>query len=66
MLLMDEPTVSMARTERVALMQLSHTLASLLFTEQDMDVVFHSRFQQHEPPIDWIRGPDNQTAYREG
>jgi branched-chain amino acid transport system ATP-binding protein len=45
LLLMDEPTAGMAPTERVALMQLTRTLASLrgiavLFTEHDMDVVF--------------------------
>jgi branched-chain amino acid transport system ATP-binding protein len=45
LLLMDEPTAGMAPTERVALMQLTRTLASqqniaVLFTEHDMDVVF--------------------------
>ncbi len=42
---MDEPTAGMAPTERVALMQLTRTLAAsqgmaVLFTEHDMDVVF--------------------------
>jgi branched-chain amino acid transport system ATP-binding protein len=45
LLLMDEPTAGMAPTERVALMQLTRTLAAsqgmaVLFTEHDMDVVF--------------------------
>jgi branched-chain amino acid transport system ATP-binding protein len=45
LLLMDEPTAGMAPAERVALMQLTRTLASdrgmaVLFTEHDMDVVF--------------------------
>jgi branched-chain amino acid transport system ATP-binding protein len=45
LLLMDEPTAGMAPTERIALMQLTRTLASragiaALFTEHDMDVVF--------------------------
>jgi len=45
LLLMDEPTAGMAPSERVALMQLTRTLASqrgiaVLFTEHDMDVVF--------------------------
>jgi branched-chain amino acid transport system ATP-binding protein len=45
LLLMDEPTAGMAPTERVALMQLTRTLATdrgiaVLFTEHDMDVVF--------------------------
>ena len=45
LLLMDEPTAGMAPGERVALMQLTRTLASrnemaVLFTEHDMDVVF--------------------------
>jgi branched-chain amino acid transport system ATP-binding protein len=44
-LLMDEPTAGMAPAERVALMQLTRSLASrrsiaVLFTEHDMDVVF--------------------------
>jgi branched-chain amino acid transport system ATP-binding protein len=45
LLLMDEPTAGMAPTERVALMQLTRSLATqrdiaVLFTEHDMDVVF--------------------------
>ncbi len=45
LLLMDEPTAGMAPAERIALMQLTRTLASqqkiaVLFTEHDMDVVF--------------------------
>ena len=45
LLLMDEPTAGMAPAERVAMMQLTRTLASargiaVLFTEHDMDVVF--------------------------
>ncbi len=45
LLLMDEPTAGMAPAERVALMQLTRSLATergiaVLFTEHDMDVVF--------------------------
>jgi branched-chain amino acid transport system ATP-binding protein len=45
LLLMDEPTAGMAPTERVALMQLTRSIAAqngtaVLFTEHDMDVVF--------------------------
>jgi len=45
LLLMDEPTAGMARSERRALMQLTADLVrqrqtSVLFTEHDMDVVF--------------------------
>jgi branched-chain amino acid transport system ATP-binding protein len=45
LLLMDEPTAGMAPKERVALMELTATLArarniAVLFTEHDMDVVF--------------------------
>ena len=45
LLLMDEPTAGMAPAERVALMQLTRSLASrqgtaVLFTEHDMGVVF--------------------------
>lgn len=45
LLLMDEPTAGMAPAERMALMQLTRTLAkerrmAVLFTEHSMDVVF--------------------------
>jgi len=45
LLLMDEPTAGMAPAERLALMELVHSLVareglSVLFTEHDMDVVF--------------------------
>ncbi len=45
LLLMDEPTAGMAPSERVALMQLTRSIAAanrtaVLFTEHDMDVVF--------------------------
>ena len=45
LLLMDEPTAGMAPRERIALMELTATLAraqkiAVLFTEHDMDVVF--------------------------
>jgi branched-chain amino acid transport system ATP-binding protein len=45
LLLMDEPTAGMAPGERLALMELTATLArkdniAVLFTEHDMDVVF--------------------------
>ena len=45
LLLMDEPTAGMAPRERIALMQLTADILeqrgiSVLFTEQDMDVVF--------------------------
>lgn len=45
LLLMDEPTAGMAPSERIALMDLTATLArqdniAVLFTEHDMDVVF--------------------------
>ncbi len=45
LLLMDEPTAGMAPEERIALMELTATLAradaiAVLFTEHDMDVVF--------------------------
>lgn len=45
LLLMDEPTAGMAPEERLALMELTATLAradaiAVLFTEHDMDVVF--------------------------
>ena len=46
LLLMDEPTAGMAAAERGALMELAAALArseriAVLFTEHDMDVVFH-------------------------
>ena len=45
LLLMDEPTAGMAPAERVALMELTASIArgsgiAVLFTEHDMDVVF--------------------------
>ena len=46
LLLLDEPTAGMAPRERIALMELAAGIArrgglSVLFTEHDMDVVFH-------------------------
>jgi branched-chain amino acid transport system ATP-binding protein len=78
LLLMDEPTAGMAPRERVALMELTATIAresgiAVLFTEHDMDVVFahadriivldRGRLIAEGPPPSVRANPEVQAVY---